>query len=319
MIPGNIRNKIIDMGGEFLYNTCLTNINVRDNKLVSIEVNNNEIIDTSILVLAIGHSARDTFSMLYNLGLNMEAKPYAMGIRIQHNQEMINVSQYGNNYFKGLGPANYKLTYKSKEGRGVYSFCMCPGGYVVNASSEEGRLAINGMSYFKRDSDNANSAIVVTVSPDDFGRHPLDGIRYQRELEERAFKLGCGNIPVQLLTDYYKNKESSLFGCVKPIFKGNYRFANLNDLYPEFINKALKEAILYFGTKIDGFDSGDSIIAGIESRTSSPVRINRDSLYESNILGIYPCGEGAGYAGGITTSAIDGIKVAEAIINKYKV
>ena len=315
----NIRNKIIDMGGEFLYNTCLTNINVKDNKLVSIEVNNSEIINTSVLVLAIGHSARDTFSMLYNLGLNMEAKPYAMGIRIQHSQKMINVSQYGENYFKSLGPANYKLTYKSSEGRGVYSFCMCPGGYVVNASSEERRLAINGMSYFKRDSSNANSAIVVTVSPDDFGRHPLDGIRYQRELEEKAFKLGCGCIPVQLLGDFYENKISSFFGNVNPVFKGNYRFANLNDLYPEFINKSLKEAITYFGTKIDGFDNNDSIIAGVESRTSSPVRINRNLLYESNIEGIYPCGEGAGYAGGITTSAIDGIKVAEAIINKYRV
>jgi len=315
----NIRNKIIDMGGEFRYNSCLTNIIVSDNRIKSIEINNNEIVDTDILVLAIGHSARDTFEILYNNGLYMEGKPFAMGIRIQHSQEMINISQYGENYYKGLGPANYKLTYKSSEGRGVYSFCMCPGGYVVNASSEKEKLAINGMSYYKRDSVNANSAIVVTVSPDDFGSHPLDGIKYQRELEERAYRLGNGKIPIQLLKDYYNNTESIKLGNVMPIFKGDYKLSNLNELYPEFINKALKEAIINFGTKIKGFDDGDSIIAGIESRTSSPVRINRNEDYISNIEGIYPCGEGAGYAGGITTSAIDGVKVAEAIISKYKI
>ena len=314
----NIRNKIIDMGGEFRYNSCLTDIICIKNKVNSIEINDSELIDTNVLVLAIGHSARDTFSMLYNKGLYMESKPFAMGIRIQHSQEMINVSQYGDNYYKGLAPANYKLTYKSSEGRGVYSFCMCPGGYVVNASSEDNRLAINGMSYYKRDSKNANSAIVVTVSPDDFGKHPLDGIRFQRELEEKAYKLGNGKIPIQLLKDYYNNIESFKLGNVLPIFKGDYKLSNLNQLYPEFINKALKEAIVNFGMKIKGFDDGDSIIAGIESRTSSPVRINRNEEYISNIEGIYPCGEGAGYAGGITTSAIDGIKVAEAIISKYR-
>ena len=314
----NMRNKIVSMGGEFMYNTCLTNISIDSGRVKSIEVNNSMIIDTDILVLAIGHSARDTFEMLNNLGINMEPKAFAVGVRIQHPQEMININQYGDNYYKELGPASYKLTYKAQNGRGVYSFCMCPGGYVVNASSEDGRLAINGMSYCKRDSHNANSAIVVTITPDDFGRGVMDGVRYQRELEERAYNLGKGMIPIQLLRDYYDDRESTCLGRVEPIFKGKYRYANLNDLYPKYINDSLKEAFLHFGRKIKGFDDGDSIIAGIESRTSSPIRINRDVDYVSNIGGIYPCGEGAGYAGGITTSAIDGLKVAEAIISKYR-
>lgn len=313
----NIRNKIISMGGSFLYNSCLTNINIVSNKIRSIEINNDKIIDTDILVLAIGHSARDTFRMLYEKGIEMESKPFAVGVRVQHNQDMINRSQYGDDYDKSLPSASYKLTYKASNGRGVYSFCMCPGGYVVNASSEEGRLAINGMSYYKRDSNVANSAIVVTVTKDDYGDGVLDGIEFQRKLEEKAYNLGNGDIPVQLLGDYYKNIKSVSFGKILPVFKGNYRFANLNELYPECINNALSESFLDFGRKIKGFDDDDVVIAGIESRTSSPVRIIRNEEFVSNIEGIYPCGEGAGYAGGITTSAIDGIKVAEAIINKY--
>lgn len=315
----NMREKIIASGGEFLYNACLTDIKVTNNKISSIIINNNLVIDTDILVLAIGHSARDTFKMLYDNKLEMESKPFAVGIRIQHPQEIINKNQYGDNYYKGLPPANYKLTYKSMDGRGVYSFCMCPGGYVVNTSSEEGRLAINGMSYRDRGSINANSAIVVTVTPDDFGNNPLDGIKYQRELEERAYSLGGGRIPMQLLRDYYEDRISSKLGTVQPIFKGEYSFANLNELYPEYINKSLKEALVNFGKKIKGFDDDDSIISGIESRTSSPVKIVRNEEYVSNIEGIYPCGEGAGYAGGITTSSVDGLKVAEAIISKYKI
>ena len=314
----NMRNKIMDMGGEFLYNSCLTNINILNNKVISIEINDSMVIDTDILVLAIGHSARDTFEMLNNLGLVMEPKSFAIGIRIQHPQEVINVNQYGENYYKGLMPASYKLTYKSSNGRGVYSFCMCPGGYVVNASSEDGKLAINGMSYYKRNSKNANSAIVVTVTPEDFGTGVMDGVRYQRYLEEKAYKLGNGNIPMQLLKDYYKNEDTVSFGDVFPVFKGKYSFSNLNKLYPEYINESLKEALEHFGSKIKGFNDGNSIIAGIESRTSSPVKIVRNENYVSNIEGIYPCGEGAGYAGGITTSAIDGLKVAEAIISKYR-
>lgn len=309
----NMRNKIISMGGEFHYNTTLTNINIKDNVLESIEVNNNEIIPCDNLILAIGHSARDTFEMLYNKGLNMNAKPFAVGVRIEHPQEMINISQYGEKYYKMLPPASYKLTYQTKEQRGVYSFCMCPGGYVVNASSEEKRLVVNGMSNHARNTENANSALVVTISPKDFGNNPLDGIAFQRQLEEAAYKLGNGNIPLQVYKDYKTNQETEKLGEVTPVTKGNYSFSNLNKLFPEYINESLKEAIEYFGNKISGYNREDAILLGVESRTSSPVQITRDENGLSNIKGIYPCGEGAGYAGGITTAAMDGIKVAEQV------
>lgn len=314
----NLRNKIIENGGNFLYNTCLTNINIENNQIKSLEINKEQIIETDILVLAIGHSARDTFEMLYNNKLNMESKPFAIGLRVQHTQDLINKNQYGSNYDKFLPPASYKLTYQASNGRGVYSFCMCPGGYVVNASSEEKRLAINGMSYNNRGSENANSAIVVTVNQNDFGNSPLDGLNYQRKLEENAYNLGNGKIPIQLLKDFHNNVENNILGNIKPIFKGNYKFANLNNLLPYEISTSLKEAFINFDKKIKGFNSDDTILAGIESRTSSPVKIPRDDNFESNINGIYPCGEGAGYAGGITTSAMDGLKVAEKIINKFK-
>ena len=311
----NLRNKIISLGGEIRYNTCLTNIIIENNKLSKIEVNNKEIIDADVLVLAIGHSARDTFYML-NDKLSMEAKPFAVGVRIEHPQTLINLSQYGVENSK-LGSADYKLTYQSSNNRGVYTFCMCPGGYVVNASSEEGMLAINGMSNKKRDTKNANSAIVVTVSPKDFGENPLDGIEFQRNLEKRAYTLGKGFIPVQLYKDYKENTLSSSFKSVEPIFMGKTTFANLNLLFPEYINISLKEAIENYALKIKGYNMDDSILAGIESRTSSPVRIIRDENCES-IKGIYPCGEGAGYAGGITSASMDGLKVSENIMKTYK-
>lgn len=313
----NIREKIISFGGEFRYNTTLTNLNIENNKLVSIEVNNNEIINTEVLVLAIGHSARDTFKMLYDNNLVMEAKPFAVGVRIEHPQKMINKSQYGIEHSKYLTPASYKLTYTTKKGRGVYSFCMCPGGYVVNASSEEKRLVVNGMSNYRRESKNANSALVVTINPRDFGDNPLDGIKFQRELEEKAYILGMGNIPIQLYKDFRENIETTTLGNVEPQVKGKYTLSNLNKIFPEYINESLKEAIEVFGTKIEGYSRGDAVLLGVESRTSSPVRIVRNDEYISNIDGIYPCGEGAGYAGGITTAAVDGIKVAEKIALRH--
>ena len=313
-----MREEIKKMGGTFLYNTCLTNIQIENNCLKSIELNNDKIIDCELLILAIGHSARDTFKMLYDLNLNMSAKPFAVGIRIQHPQSMIDLIQYGEKYVNILPPATYKLTYKASNNRGVYSFCMCPGGYVVNASSEKGCLAINGMSYNKRDSKNANSAIVVTVNPNDFGNNPLDGINYQRMLEKRAYEIGNGNIPIQLLGDFKNNKKSNALGNVEGIFKGNYTFANINEILPSEISDALKEAFQNFEIKNKGFARNDAILSAIESRTSSPVRIERNEDFESNIRGIYPCGEGAGYAGGIVSAAIDGIKVAEAIGKLYK-
>lgn len=313
----NLREKIISMGGEFRYNTCLTNININNNKLKSITVNDNEIIDTDVLVLAIGHSARDTFKMLYDKKINMQAKPFAVGIRIQHPQKWINKNQYGYEHHPKLEAASYKLTYKAKNGRGVYSFCMCPGGFVVNASSEEGKLAINGMSNNDRGSENANSALIVTITPSDFGDSPLNGIEFQRELEEKAYKLGNGNIPIQLFKDYKNNITSTNFGKINPVFKGNYTFANINTIFPNYINESLKEAIVYFNNKIKGYSSDDSILAAVESRTSSPIKIERNDNGECNVGGIYPCGEGAGYAGGITSAAIDGIKVAEFIAQTY--
>ena len=313
----NMRNKIITMGGEFLYQTCLTNLSIVDNALKEIEINHSKKILCDCLILAIGHSSRDTFQMLYQRKLSMEAKPFAIGVRVQHLQDRINQSQFGDQYQKYLGSASYKLTYKASNGRGVYSFCMCPGGYVVNASSEKNKLAINGMSYHSRDSKNANSAIVVTVFPRDFGNHPLDGVEYQRRLEEKAYQLGNGKIPVQLLKDFMEDKESISFGKVEPVMKGSYQLSNLNSLFSNEITESLKESFPYFGRKIHGFDDEDIILAGVESRTSSPVRMFRNDDLESNIQGIYPCGEGAGYAGGITSAAMDGMKVAEAIAKRY--
>ena len=309
----NMRNKIISMGGSFKYNTTLTDLIIKDNKLEGIIVNDTEKIYTNNLILAIGHSARDTFNMLYKNNIEMESKPFAIGIRIMHPQEMINKSQYGDNTL--LEPASYKLTHKCTNGRGVYTFCMCPGGFVVNASSEENRLVINGMSNRKRDELCANSAVIVTVSSKDYGENVLDGIKFQKELESLTYKIGSGKIPVQLYKDFKENKVSNNFGLFNPVLKGDYKFCNLNDIFPSYIKESLIEGIDAFNNKIKGFNRDDSIIAAIESRTSSPVRIIRDENYESNIKGIYPVGEGSGYAGGITTSAIDAVKAINKILN----
>lgn len=312
----NMREFIKSHGGVFRYNTTLTNINYDNNKLTSIELNNEEILACDNLILALGHSARDTFRMLISKGIKMEGKPFAVGVRIQHKQDMINLSQYGEKYKDILPACSYKLTYQTSTGRGVYSFCMCPGGYVVNASSNKERLAINGMSYYKRDSGTANSALIVTIGPDDYGHNPLDGVLFQENLEMNAYKYGNGLIPTSSYKDYKNNLKGTDINKDISKFKGSYSLTNLNDIFPEYINSSLKEAITYFGTKIKNFDSDNAIISAVESRTSSPVKIYRDENYESNIKGIYPSGEGAGYAGGITSSAIDGIKVAEAIYKK---
>lgn len=236
---------------------------------------------------------------------------------MQHKQEMINKSQYGENYSNNLPTASYKLTYRASNGRGVYTFCMCPGGFVVNSSSEENRLAINGMSNFKRDEENANSAVIVTITPEDFGKNCLDGLKFQEKLEEITYNKGNGKIPVQLFGDFKENKTSTQFKGVKPIMKGNYEFSNLQEIFPKYISNSLIEAINEFDKKIKGFSRDDTILAAIESRTSSPIKIARDENGEANIKGIYPCGEGAGHAGGITSSAIDGLKIAECIAKKY--
>ena len=313
----NIRNKIISLGGEFHFNSKLTNIIIEDNKIKQIEINNKELIDCNTLVLAIGHSARDTFYMLKDKKVLMENKPFAVGLRVMHDKEFIDNSQYGK-MAKYLNSADYKLTYNTKDKRGVYSFCMCPGGYVVNASSEDKHLVINGMSNHKRDSKSSNSAIVVTINEKDYGNNLLDGVIYQRKLEEIAYNLCNGKIPIQSYKDYINNTINNYPSTVEKEIKGLYDYANLNNLLPKEINDSIKEGMLSFDKKIKGFATTNPLFLGVEARTSSPVRIIRNEFGISNIEGIYPSGEGAGYAGGITSAAIDGIKQAENIAKKYK-
>ena len=310
-VVNNMKNEIIKLGGEFYFNTCLNDLVIENNIIKKIKIND-EYLECDNLFLAIGNSARDTFKML-NKYLKMEAKPFAVGLRIQHLQSLIDKRQYNN----VLTKASYKLTYTTSKKRGVYSFCMCPGGYVVNASSENKKLVVNGMSNQARDTLNANSAIVVTVFPKDFKDDILSGMEFQRQIEAKAYEIGNGLIPVQLFKDYLNNTESKKFGSILPVMKGKYTFANLNQIFPNYINEALKEGILNFNKKINGFSRDDAILAGVEARTSSPIRILRDENYLSNIKGIYPLGEGSGYSGGITTSALDGLKVFEAFIKEY--
>lgn len=313
----NMRKEIEALGGTILFSTKLIDLIINQNQLTGIKVqysdNRTESIDTDICVLALGHSARDTFQMLLQHNINMEPKAFAVGVRVEHLQDTINDVQYGKNK-DFLPAAPYKVAKTLPNGRGVYSFCMCPGGYVVNASSESGFLAVNGMSYSKRDGKNANSAIVVSVTPEDFPEEgPLSGIAFQRQLEQQAYKEGNGNIPVQRFEDFKNNVPTKAFGSILPQSKGKTQFANLRNSLPEFINDSLIQGIEQFGTQIPGFNHDDVILSGVESRTSSPLRILRDETFQSNIRGIYPCGEGAGYAGGITSAAMDGIKVFEAI------
>ena len=314
----NIRLRILEHGGEVWFQSRVTELLIEEDRLTGVRLSDGTRLPAEAVILAVGHSARELFGTLYEQQVRMEPKAFAVGFRVQHPQDQINKSQYGIEEAGDLGAAPYKLTAKTRSGRGVYSFCMCPGGYVVNASSESGRLAVNGMSNFKRDSENANSAILVSITPEDFGAPgPLGGVRFQERLEETAFRLGGGNIPVQLYGDFVSGTVSEDFGEVKPQFCGGYAFADLRKLLPEALNTAWIEGMEQFGRKIRGFDRPDAILAGIESRTSSPLRILRDEAMESNIKGLFPCGEGAGYAGGITSAAMDGLKVAEELIRRF--
>lgn len=315
----NMREFVVNKGGEVMFDTKVTDFVFEDNILKSLLINDTEEMPCEVAVLAIGHSARDTFITLHERNIHMEAKPFAIGVRVEHTQKMINESMYGTKFCDVLPASPYKLTGKSSDGRGVYSFCMCPGGYVVNASSEDRRLVVNGMSYSKRDGKNANSAIVTAITPDDYkDEGPLSGMYLQRELEERAFAEGQGSVPVQRYGDFIEDKATSEFGKVKPNIKGAYRKANIKKILPQYVSSAIEECMPIFGETIKGFDDEDAVFSAIESRTSSPVRIGRDELLESvSHKGLYPCGEGAGYAGGITSAAIDGIKVFEAITSKY--
>lgn len=318
-IVKNIRNEIIRLGGQVRFGSQVTNLGIENGAVSWLEINENERIQADAVILAIGHSARDTFEMLHSRRVPMESKAFAVGLRIQHPQSMIDECQYGLEAAKILGAASYKLTKQTSNGRGVYSFCMCPGGYVVNASSEEGMLAVNGMSYHSRSGENANSALIVTVGPEDFGREdtPLAGVEFQRRLERLAYACGEGKIPVQLYGDFKADKKTSDWGDVAPAFCGKTAFGNLREILPKEISASLVEGVESFGKVIPGFNRYDAVFAGVESRTSSPVRIPRNEQMESEIKGLYPCGEGAGYAGGITSAAMDGIKTAEAVAARF--
>ena len=270
------------------------------------------------VIFAIGHSARDTFYMLHERELSMNPKAFAIGVRVEHPAHLINESQYGEGYPEEVPTASYKLTHQCKgTGRGIYSFCMCPGGYVVNSSSEKGRLCVNGMSYHDRAGHNSNTALITTVTPDDFpSDSPLAGLEFQRKYEELAYKIGNGKIPVQLFGDFLKNQMSTKLGKVTPSIKGEWQFANLHECLPDYVCASLEEGMRAFGHKIKGYDAEDTVFSGVETRTSSPLRMERNKQFESNIQGLFPCGEGAGYAGGITSAAMDGIKTAEAIAEK---
>ena len=315
----NMRQKYLAMGGEILFETQVTDFCFQDGRVKGVTLSDGRFIPTEVCVLAIGHSARDTFEVLSKTAVDMEAKAFAVGFRVEHPQQQINVSQYGDIFADKLPAAPYKLTSTASDGRGVYSFCMCPGGYVVNASSEEKMLAVNGMSYRARNGKNANSAIIVSVSPQDYpDKGPLGGVHFQQQLEKKAYELGKGKIPQQLFGDFEQNTVSQRYGKFDSCTKGKSCFANLRELLPEQLNLAFIEGMHAFGRKIPRFDREDAILSGVESRTSSPVRISRDEQLQSNIRGLFPCGEGAGYAGGIMSAAMDGLKIAEQIAALYE-
>ena len=316
----NMRKTIQSNGGEVRFESKVTELCITDGKICGVVINKEQFLPAKSVILAIGHSARDTFEMLWEKQICMEAKSFAVGVRVEHPQKLINYAQYQMELPKTLPAASYKVTAQLSNGRGVYSFCMCPGGYVVNASSEEGRLAVNGMSYHSRAGENANSAIIVTVTPKDYGSdHPLAGMEFQRKLEEKAFRLAQGKIPVQRYEDFCKNRATDSFGTVHPSMKGNYAPANVREILPEIVAASIEEGIRCFDQKLQGFADPDALLSGVESRTSSPVRISRDpSTMEGSVKGLYPCGEGAGYAGGITSAAMDGIRMAEAVAGQLR-
>ncbi|KJS82893.1 MAG: hypothetical protein JM58_13885 [Peptococcaceae bacterium BICA1-8] len=318
----NLRKKIIELGGEVRFNSKVTELTIEDQQVRGVIINGQEALSADLVILAVGHSARDTFEMLYNKGVKLSPKAFAIGVRIEHPQAVIDGVQYGQLAgHENLGAADYKLVYHASTGRGCYTFCMCPGGYVVNASSEKNRVVTNGMSYFARDGANANSALLVGIEPSDFEeKHPLAGIEFQRKWERLAFQLAGSNYsaPTQLVGDFLQDVPSTSLNNVKPSFKPGTIFVELKKCLPSIVVETLKEAILYFDKKILGFADKDAVLTGVETRSSSPVRIERDENYQAvDIHGLYPTGEGAGYAGGIVSAAIDGIMAAEAIVSKY--
>ncbi len=318
-IVRNICKEIEDLGGKIIYSTKFIDYIEKDGvvkkaKLLNLINGEKYDVECDDLILAIGHSSRETFELLNKKGLEMKSKPFSVGFRIEHLQKDVNKCQYGK-FHKDLPTASYKLNYHLDD-RGVYTFCMCPGGVVVGSSSEEKKVVTNGMSYYNRDLTNSNSALLVSVGPKDFGEGPLDGIEFQRELESLAFSLGGNNYnaPVQKLGDFLKGEISSHFTKVIPSYKPGYKSVNLKKEFPNFIVNALHEGIVNLQKKVDFLNDSEAVLTAIESRSSSPLTIIRGENLMAKVKGIYPCGEGAGYAGGIVSSAIDGIRCAEKII-----
>ena len=316
-IVQNFRAQIEALGGEIRFQSRVTDLDIDNGKVQGITLANGEYIASNHIILAVGHSARDTFKMLYDRGVYIEAKPFSVGFRIEHPQELIDSARYGP--YAGnkiLGAADYKLVHHCQNGRSVYSFCMCPGGLVVAATSEVGHVVTNGMSQYSRNERNANSGIVVGISPEDYPEHPLAGIDFQRRLESRAFELGGGTYaaPAQLVGDFLANRPSQSLGTVNPSYAPDVRLGDLSESLPDYAIAAIREALPAFNKQIQGFAMDDAMLTGVETRTSSPIRIKRNEQYQSlNTEGLYPTGEGAGYAGGILSAGIDGIKVAEAV------
>jgi uncharacterized FAD-dependent dehydrogenase len=318
-----MRAEILSLGGEIRFKTRVEDVLVEgegdQRQVVGVKLASGETLPTRHLVMAVGHSARDTFEMLYERGVYIEAKPFSIGFRVEHPQSLIDTCRFGPSAGnKILGAADYKIVHHASNGRSVYSFCMCPGGTVVAASSEEGRVVTNGMSQYSRNERNANSAIVVGITPEvDYPGHPLAGIAFQRELESRAFVLGGGNYdaPGQLMGDFVRGVASTEFGSVVPSFKPAVHLTDLATALPDYATLALREAFVAFDKQINGYYKEDAVLTGVETRTSSPIRIKRrdDNLQSLNTRGLYPAGEGAGYAGGIMSAAVDGIRVAEAV------
>lgn len=317
-VVANLRKELIRLGAEVHFETKVSELLLKEGAISGVKTQTGQTFFSDRVVLALGHSARDTFQMLQEQSVNMESKPFAVGVRIEHPREQIDRLQYKEHYgTMPLPTASYKLTHQCSNGRSAFTFCMCPGGYVVNASSEEGAIVVNGMSDYARDAHNSNTAVIVSVTKEDYGSDDaLAGVAFQRKLEQAAFQEGKGKIPVQLWKDFVAHEPSKEFGAVVPCEKGAVTLADVTKCLPDFVTSAIIETIGVWGKKMPGFDREDALVLGVESRTSSPVKILRNERMQSNIKGIYPCGEGAGYAGGIMSAAIDGLKVAEAIIKE---
>jgi uncharacterized FAD-dependent dehydrogenase len=316
-----MRQEIIALGGEIRFSQKVTGFDIEDQQIRGIQLENGERIVADQVILALGHSARDTFQALHDAGVYLEAKPFSIGFRIEHPQSMIDRARLGPHAGNPLiGAADYKLVHHAKNGRSVYSFCMCPGGTVVAATSEPNRVVTNGMSQYSRNERNANAGIVVGITPEDYPGGPMAGIEFQRAIESKAFELGGKNYeaPGQLVGDFLANRSSTDFGSVFPSYKPGVHLTDLASSLPDYAIEAIREAIPAFEKQIPGFSMNDAVLTGVETRTSSPLRITRGTNYQSlNIKGLYPAGEGAGYAGGIMSAGIDGIKVAEALALEY--